>query len=338
MASSTLLIYISLILLTYSTVGECSMFTKNNTRFDWLATESAPHSYPMKIISGTFYYHNEEGGLYVPTAAQIDSGWGKGVSTHVVGEDFKALPDRLDIRFFSYTEDKMYQGSFDLPYDTILAWFKAGVAANRDDPTFKKIMVGVAPGGAVSVWVTGHETREVFFGQAEPYDGILTNSLENVVDDREKFVRLALEDSLTPEMLANIKKNGVPVGKWNNYRKPYRWLPSFVQAQVPKYVSVAFYTGERYKINFPVTDAVAKETRPVPSHIAFAYLIAGEKMPDFYTVRFNEEEVLAAFSKLGDSELITIESDPKLPKTATSVRIYNSKESIVLKKFTIEKY
>jgi len=27
------------------------------------------------------------------------------------------LPDRLDIRFFSYAENKMYYGSFDLPYE-----------------------------------------------------------------------------------------------------------------------------------------------------------------------------------------------------------------------------
>ena len=83
-----------------SLVGCGNMFTKNKTKFHWLATESAPKNYPMRIINGTFYYHNEKGGLYVPTAASIGHFWGTGESTHVVGEDFKPLPDRLDIRFF----------------------------------------------------------------------------------------------------------------------------------------------------------------------------------------------------------------------------------------------
>lgn len=338
MARHAISALLTLTLLIYSTAGNCFMFSKNKTRFEWLTTETAPRDYTMKIISGTFYYHDEKGGLYVPDAAHINPGWGKGVSNHVVGEDFKALPDRLDIRFFSFTENKMYQGSFDLPYETILMWFKKGVAQNAEHPVFNTIMVGVAPGGAVAVWVTGAETREVFFGQAEPYEGVLTNSLNHVIDDRDEFVRSVLEYSLTPEMLADIKKNGIPAGKWNGYRKPYQWLPTFVQAQRPKYVSVGFYSGERYKINFPLDDDVINESRRVPSQIAFAYLIAGEKMPDFYTVRFNETEIFAAFDKLGDSEMIYIESDPKLPKQDTGVRIYNSKESIVLKKFTMEKY
>ncbi len=60
--------------------------------------------------------------------------------------DFKALPDRLDIRFFSYAENKMYQGSFDLPYEKILALFKAGVAKDKETPTFQKLIAGIAPG------------------------------------------------------------------------------------------------------------------------------------------------------------------------------------------------
>jgi len=83
-----------------SLTGCGNMFTKNKSKFHWLATESAPKNYPMRIINGTFYYKNEKGGLYVPTAASIGYFWGTGESTHVVGEDFKPLPDRLDIRFF----------------------------------------------------------------------------------------------------------------------------------------------------------------------------------------------------------------------------------------------
>jgi hypothetical protein len=333
MAAKTLWLIISLCFF-FPSVGSCTMFSKNKTHFEWLATESAPKNYPMKVLSGTFYYHNEDGGLYIPDAASISAGWGTGVSSHVVGEAYKALPDRLDIRFFSYTENRMYHGSFDLPYDKILALFKAGVAKDKEDPTFKKIMVGVAPGGSVAVWVTGHETREIFFAQAEPYDGVFTDSLNNPVDDVEAYSHQVLESSLAPEVIAEMRKNGIPFDKWKSYRKQYHWLPTFAQQQRPQYVSVPFFSGERYKINFPIDDVVAKERRPIPVQLSFAYLISGETMPDFYTIRFDEQEIFAAFESLGSEELIHIECDPKLPKQLTAVRIFNSKKSVNLKQIT----
>lgn len=85
----------------FSLFNICALASnKNINKFDWLTGASAPQNYPMKIISGTFYYHDENGGLYIPDASSINAGWGTSNSSHVVGEDFKALPDRLDIRFF----------------------------------------------------------------------------------------------------------------------------------------------------------------------------------------------------------------------------------------------
>ena len=334
MGSKIIAVILVSLFVVFSSSGHCLMFSKNKTQFEWLATETAPANYTMKIISGTFYYHNKTGGLYVPTAARINPGWGIGVSTHVVGEEYKSLPDRLDIRFFSYAENKMYQGSFDLPYEKILNLFKAGVKSNKDDPTFKKIMVGVAPGGVVAVWVTGYETREVFFGKAKPYDGELTNSLDNVVENREEFVRRGLEDSLSSEILTDIQKNGIPFGKWDNYRKQYSWIPTFAQEQKPKYCNVAFFSGESYKIEFPLSSSMAKELRHIPKQLSFGYFFKEKEWEMFFTVIFNEEEIFAAFDQLGNDEVINLEFDPKLPKTLTTVRIYNSKKSIQLKKVT----
>lgn len=230
----------------------------------------------------------------------------------------------------------MYQGSFDLPYEKILTLFKSGVAKDTETPTFRYLIAGIAPGGTVAVWASGLESREVFFGKAEEYDGVFTNSLGNVVDNREEYVRLTVEHSLSAEAIADIKKNGIPLEIWSHYRKQYHWQPTFVQAQRPKYVNTTFHNGERYKINFPLDDLITKGTQAIPRNISFAYLIAGETMPDFYTVYLNEAETIAAFERLGSDEMIYIESDPKLPKSQTTVRIFNSKESITLKNFTIK--
>src|SRR5690625_747622 len=134
----------------------------SSDRFDWKATESAPRNYPMRIINGTLLYRGESHGLYIPSGGTIGRGWGEMVSSHIVGPDLKPLPDRLDIKFFSYTENQFYHGVFELPYERILSLFREWDRLN-DRPAYNRIMTGVAPGGAVAVWLTGQvKTTEVF--------------------------------------------------------------------------------------------------------------------------------------------------------------------------------
>ncbi len=80
-----------------SVLTGCShTMSKNNTTFDWLATESAPKHYPMEIITGTFIYKDEkERGLYIPSGGTLRKGWGESISSHVTGPKFKPLPERL---------------------------------------------------------------------------------------------------------------------------------------------------------------------------------------------------------------------------------------------------
>ena len=123
--------------------------------FDWLATECAPKNYPMEIIDGTFFYHKQEHGLYIPSGGTICEGWGTMISSHIVGEDLKPLPDRLQITFFSYMEDAFYKGEFELPYDKIVEMFETGYYSPEEEgeTTYQRIMCGVAPGGTVAVWL-----------------------------------------------------------------------------------------------------------------------------------------------------------------------------------------
>ncbi len=76
--------------------------TTNTTKFDWFAVATAPRDYPMEVISGTFYYRNEDHGLYIPTGGMLTVGWGRNASRYVVGPEFKPLPDRFEVTFYSY--------------------------------------------------------------------------------------------------------------------------------------------------------------------------------------------------------------------------------------------
>jgi len=313
---------------------------KNTTEFEWHATQCAPEHYPMEIRLGTFLYHDKSGGLYIPSGATLFSGWGEMVSRHVTGPDKKPLPDRVDVYFFSYTEKQFYHGKFDLPYDEILALFRAGHEENPDQPVYDGIMVGVAPGGAVSVWLKGYRTKEVFFGQAEKVDintGVgLGVSFANE-QEKDAYLEKQLANVLKPENLASLKKNGIPFGTWARYRKLYKWIPSYKDGKnsTDKEIYVKYLNGEKYRIPTILSAELENTPRPLPKELKFFVSVGNESL--FYTITFEEFELMEAFEKLGaHGEKVYIEFDAQAPRQLMKIRVHNDKESIQLTKMHIK--
>jgi hypothetical protein len=312
---------------------------KDLTEFNWIATESAPANYPMQIMrGGGFSYHGvDDDGLYIPSGGVLYGGWGNPRSSHVVGPALKPLPDKLDILFYSYLEDTFYRGHFDLPYDKILNLFREGAVLDPTNPIYNRIMVGVAPGGTVAVWVTGRKTVEVFFGKALKTDVDWGKALDYPADERAGFIARRLASATKPDILASIRKNGIPFDRWSGYRAQYHWVPTFKDERLPKYINVIYFNGENNRLNFSLEEKDISQPRPVPSEISFSYLMKGEKEADVFIIHFNEEEIYSAFKKLGSNQdLLRFEFEPKLPKPSTIIRLYNDKESIVLRKSVVE--
>ena len=317
-------------------------------KFDWHASESAPRTYVMTIVSGSLSYHDGSGSLYIPDGSDIKHGWGTGISSHVTGDKFKPLPNKLTIPFFSYTENQFYRGQFDLPYDKILKLFQDGYYSPNENKhsTYDQIVVGVAPGGAVSVWLSGiNKTTEVFFGQAEKYEGEWGSITSNTDLTREEYIHRRIQDALkTPEALAALKKNGVPLGLWSRYHSTrYPWQPLFTGMTVRdgRINEVRYFNGELDFLNYPLDKDSAASTRPVPSRIYFIWeytKIQGRS----YELTFNEPEIFAAFQKLGNGQphlqlemrMTTAEDGKK----TFSVWLSNAKESIPLQKTGIKIY
>ena len=320
-------------------IGCSAMFSKNRTKFNWLATESAPKYFTMRVLSGNLHYHKAEGGLYIPEAASIGRYWGTGESTHVVGDTYKPLPDRLTIQFFSFWENTLYQGDFELPYEHILAQFKAGVAATeKGRATYNRIMVGIAPGGAVAVWLSGRETREVFFGQAQPYEADIENAIGSPITNRAEYAQSYL-DKLPSEFVQNIKKNGIPFGIWNEYRKHYTWAVDIQKAGTPKDIGYGFFNGESYRLEYPIEQQLVEQKMPIPALIKFwaTELVTGER--HLYIVHFNYNELREKFDQLSNTgKVIRFEFTPKFPKRNTLIRLTNGDESIDLKHFNVEEW
>ena len=309
------------------------------TKFDWLATESAPKNYPMEIVSG-FFIAPDGYSLYIPNEKTIHSGWGSMVSSHVVGPDLKSLPSRLEIGFFSYTENVFYKGEFDLPYDTIVRLFNEGYYSSKEEgrTTYGRIMAGVAPGGSVAVWLLGaNKKTEVFFGKAEKTEDIpWTRIIDNPEITREDFVREEVEESISPEALKNLKQNGIPFELWDSYRVRYPWHPVVVADNPPPFVeSIYYFNGEEDSLRYPLDEATTSALRPIPQGVYYIW-----DNPDGDTeypmFNFDEAETFSAFKKLSPDGLTPLKLEFHTRKIdgiqKFAAQLSNEKESVVLHK------
>ncbi len=314
----------------------------SQTKYDWQASEGSPKLYPMEIIYGSLKFP-DSGSLYVPNKVTLHHGWGNGRSSHVVGPDLKALPNRLSISFFSYTEDQFYDGEFELPYETILKLFQTGHYSPKDEGniTYHRIIVGVAPGGAVSVWVVSLDrTIEIFFGYAKKIEGNWKSIVDNPDITRKEFIQMEINDSLKPAEVESLKNNGIPFGLWEKYHKRrYSWQPEFINMSLlnGRIPYIKYFNGERDYIDIPVTGAVLGQTRAVPSEMIFIWLRPIAK-PLRVKLYFNEDEIFNAFEKLG-SKNIKLKFELQIKdNNQFSMTIRNDKDSVVLKQTKIKTY
>ena len=305
--------------------------SNNITKFEWDATESAPEHYPMEIIKGTFIFKGEtHRGLYIPSGGTLVDGWANPVSSHVTGDKYKPLPDKLDITFFSYSEKQFYHGRFDLPYDKILALFKKIVESSGEHEPFGRIMVGIAPGGGVAVRVilSGEIYKEVYFGEADKINLDPSSAFGLPFKDKaqsDEYIKEGLEEVLEPEELEDLKKNGIPFGLWSRYRHKYTWEPVLSNEYNMTYIDLDYLNGER-----DLKKGMALRT--APKELTFKTIIQGEE--NIFIIKFDEFEIMDAFEKLGkNNQKVYIEFTPTIPRKNTKVRIYNDKESITLKKY-----
>jgi hypothetical protein len=316
------------------------------TEFDWLASDSAPQNYPMEIIRGSFNYP-DGGSLYIPNGKILDKGWGKSISTHVVGPDLKPLPSSIDITFFSYAEDQFYQGSFDLPYKQILEMFNHPFLSRDKDKeiNYHRITAGVAPGGVVTVWVEGKQRRiEVFSGIAEKVDLDWSNLTTFDEMTREELVELTVEDTrkdLSPEEQTKMASDPVPVERWKSYRKRFNWQPLFTGQDSPELIDIIHYlNGELDFIEYPLKESFTSELHAVPSDMIFTWEwpVGRPRVFKFY---FDEHEIWTAFEELDKDGLplfLEYRMVDENGKRGLQILVRNEKRLIPLNATTMKTY
>ena len=68
----------------------------------------------------------------------------------------------------------------------------------------------------------------MFFGKAQEADINWSKAIDYPEAKRASFVQAEIEESVKPEILAVIQKNGIPFDQWEKYRTQFHWVPTFV--------------------------------------------------------------------------------------------------------------
>lgn len=278
-------------------------------KFEWLPTESAPQLYPMNIYNGHLYFA-DGGSVYIPSSGSAHNGWGYDGSMHTQGEDLKPVPIKLDVTWASFTENKFYTGSWDLPKEKMLKLFKEGVIyyPTRTKETYTQILVGCAPGGVVVVWMRGAGSQ-VEIGRYQAHETHIAMSdyvPGNPTAVQKDFFNLMAK--LSPE-LEDIrkKKGGIEYGLWDSYRKKYKWR---TRIEIPNYVfentSFHMFNGEKEELfDEPLKKNEFKE-RAVPRLLDFIVADSKGKRTVFEFKYLDEEEIFSLFKQADATQPIEI--------------------------------
>ncbi|QCE43144.1 DUF2931 family protein [Psychroserpens sp. NJDZ02] len=324
--------FISLITLncknkTTSTNTHTMNLDKKENKFDWLPTECAPKAYPIRIHNGTFSLNGELIANIPSGGRTVKNGWGELGSTYIVGEDFKVVPDYLDITWMSYAENTFYKGSFKLPYNKMLALFNIGfLDRNNKHATYTRIVCGMAPGGIVSIWLLGGgKITEIDHFKANKIELSMEEFVPNAVISREEYVKNRL-NSLNDEAKIHLQTEGVTYGLWTEYRKRYNWKPVFKLKTKGDYfeIFIEYVNGER--IYTVANNPELKDYNPLALP-KYAKLYWEDASKNIYGSKlyFNEDEVKKAFETINNT------SENKTLDLVFEVDKYNGKMDITLK-------
>jgi hypothetical protein len=266
----------------------------SSPRHEWLPTECAPKRYPVQLLHGDLIFG--DGGVYIPDGRLVKNGWGEIGSTHIVGEDVKPLPTTLDLTWLSYAEDVFYSGEFTLDHDRLADMFTRGLQApTRDErAAYGRIIVGMAPGGLISVWLAGAGiVHEVEAFTAQPCD-VPWEEFAGQGVDRDEFIREGLLRVMSQAELDHLTEHGIPSGLYARYRKQYVWSVQWLGRGAPQRAWVRALNGERDLIRFD--RPAARPTMAVPRQIDLEW--TEEDRSYCASIPFDEIEAMTAFEDL----------------------------------------
>jgi len=294
------------------------------------ASPGCTDGYPATIDEGRFL--TPGGGSFpVPYGHFLEGDWGGSAVGWAVGEERHPAPDGLEIRWFSYADDKFFQGKFLLPQQRLHALLAQGFwnAELKKKETYDHLAAAVGPAGAVYVWLRGGGNR-VFIGRYQAHEIQYDYERHRPKVDRAADVR-ETRAALSPEVRHEIATGTVSAKKWDNYLKVYPWKLEFSRPLTLTEFGVGYLNAEM--VSDPPTADMATfakvltepSQKPVPSD-AMLYVAGPFGRKKLFKIDpFNEQETMAAFQTLHaqhpkESITLFVETDEQLSKATLSLR------------------
>ena len=206
----------------------------NEPEYEWGISVNAPIGYPIHVYAGRVGPQYITSDLWCSTE-EPDRG-----SAYVNEEnDPKELPKDIDIVWFSFIENCFYNLQAPLDYEKIEKLFKEGFEqriryGELHHTTYNGLVVGLAPGGTVVVWVGKGYSPITEVGRFQASQIYLTetsdmDSHERLIFDKEYRKSLATAPNIVPlEVQKANEGKPIPYNLWDRYAETqYRWYPTF---------------------------------------------------------------------------------------------------------------
>ena len=263
------------------------IYNNMNNNYEWLVLTAADDGYPMEIIYGELTDPIGRGGN-IPTGQLLRSRLFGDAGMMIVGDEFRPLPHKMKIKWFSYAENKFFKGEFDLDHKYIEAIFEQEEYIYRDGGGIDFKVVPI-PGGKVMLYLYGVNTFLLGIYQGEEYivkdDDAFHREMRLMKgtvageDTRLEYVKF-FQEELPKQTLNEINNNTIPTDIWDKISVKYPWRFTFHLVDRNDYPEkivgeeenlVVFINAEkRLKLN-EVNYFITPEPKPIPIELATTF-------------------------------------------------------------------
>jgi hypothetical protein len=312
-------------------------------KFKLSAGPCVPKGYWVTIQGGSFEGPGKPG-FPVPAGHTLRGSWGASGTAWAVGDELQPVPAHLSLLWFSYAENKFYEGDFALPQAKIQDLLNAGYwdLEKKKPGTYDEFTVCVLPKGAVVVWLTGN--NQVLIGRFQGHETAANFHQYYGQADRATMVQ-EIREEMPPEVQAQIKAGTISPKQWDAYLTTYAWRVAFnVPFTIAQY-SLHGVNAERF--SDPLTRDLAPyrqmlltaTSKPVPRKL---YVHGQAVHGAHYEVRvkaFDEAETMAAYKALhtaSPQSPITLLFTVDKPFQKATMSLQNEAKQIPLTKSMVE--
>ncbi|MDY0989650.1 DUF2931 family protein [Flavobacterium sp. CFBP9031] len=337
------------------TIGFRSIHYKRINDFNWRIGGSNPKKFMVNQAQVDFFYNNEwiSGALLGPGG---NNGWQE-INGMIMGSDYLlSVPDSITTKWFCDTDKILYEGSYKLPREKMLELFRTkAIDFYGDQNDYNLIVVGMAPGGNVTVWMRGGSASTEICRFKANNKGVWKED----DPDYDKYTKehLSLSEGFK-ESSTYWKIHGIPYSVWEKGEKEYDYDIGFTTEEEDKKdysIAIAGYTKDG--------SIIYSNENPIPyikwNEKVKLKVTKGKKLPVQFWMRWHsrdgnewyesqivlpinlDKQLLKFQEQYGKDVFLAVGMDKvskNKPYTFGKIWLENSKEKIEIMKFRASKF